>query len=202
MIITERRYMVSASGAGDGNRPVEIQATVEERPRQRDGVRTRRRNDVCPRGQGLRHRSVLATERDAKKNKGADDCYHGRAMRMDTRSNFGRASSPSLVGQSFLESGLPAAFSASTAADQTVGYRGAGSGAGCCRRNSRSVSLGIDSCFPFLEAATAVPAPAPASAPIPAPFPPPAIPPMSAPRPAPPTTFFAVLPPSPWPFTS
>src|SRR5277367_2861551 len=79
------------------------------------------------------------------------------------------------------------------------GYRPTGSATGCASRNSSRDSLGIESCCPFLVAATAVPAPAPASAPIPAPFPPPAIPPISAPSPAPPTTFFVVFPPSPFP---
>src|SRR5215469_9324494 len=81
-------------------------------------------------------------------------------------------------------------------------YLAMGSSVGCARRNSSSVSLGTETCSPFLVAATAVPAPAPASAPMPAPFPPPAMPPMSAPSPAPPTTFLAVFPPSPLPLTS
>src|SRR5271156_906038 len=77
-----------------------------------------------------------------------------------------------------------------------------GRGAGCCRRNSSRDSLGIDICWPFLEPAISVPPTAPAATPIPAPFPPPAIPPIKAPRPAPPIIFFAVFPPSPFPFTS
>jgi hypothetical protein len=62
-------------------------------------------------------------------------------------------------------------------------YFGAGIGAGCPSRNSSKDSLGITSCSPFLEAATAVPPAAPASTPIAAPVPPPAIPKMARPIP-------------------
>src|SRR5271165_395485 len=81
-------------------------------------------------------------------------------------------------------------------------YLATGNATGCCSRNSNNVSLGIDNCWPFLDAATAVPPAAPMPAPIAAPFPPPAIPPISAPNPAPPTTFFAVFEPSPFPLMS
>src|SRR5271163_520195 len=85
---------------------------------------------------------------------------------------------------------------------ENAAYLPTGSVTGWSSRNSSSVSLGIESCCPFLVAEIAVPAAAPARRPIPAPLPPPASPPMSAPSPAPPITFFAVFPPSPFPLIS
>src|SRR5258708_17668703 len=78
-------------------------------------------------------------------------------------------------------------------------YPATGRDTGCSSLNSSNDSLGICSCSPFLEAATAVPPAAPPRPPLPTPPPPPPIPPMSAPNPPPPKTFPAVVVPSPWP---
>src|SRR6266481_3738701 len=72
--------------------------------------------------------------------------------------------------------------------------------AGCCKRNSSSVSLGTFTCWPRVNTCTPAPAAEPTPAPIAAPLPPPAIAPMIAPATAPPPTFFAVLEPRPLPF--
>src|SRR5271154_2632123 len=84
MIVTDRRYMVGASGARDGNCPVEVQSAVKKRPRQGNGVGARGRDDICTRGQSLRHCHPSTTECYANKNKGADDRCHCRACRMIT----------------------------------------------------------------------------------------------------------------------
>src|SRR5882762_1716536 len=81
MVVTECRNLVAASGSGDGNGTVEIQAAVKKRQRQGDGVSTHGRNDVRARSESLRHGHMSATQRDANKNKGADEWGHCRALK-------------------------------------------------------------------------------------------------------------------------
>jgi hypothetical protein len=81
-----------------------------------------------------------------------------------------------------------------------VSYRGPGSEAGCCSRNSSKVPpVRLSCCPPPLPAARAVARPPPATAPMAAPLPPPAMAPKAEPNPAPVATLRAVRPPCPCP---
>src|ERR1700746_1246833 len=69
MIVTDDRYAVGARGSGNGNCPVEVQATAKIGPGKRNRVGALRRDDIRARNQSLSYRHVSNTKRGTNKNK-------------------------------------------------------------------------------------------------------------------------------------